>query len=303
MSEPFTRIREKNTALLTQRMQEVRKTYPEVEALLNQKAELIAKGHRAFVSPQRFAQHQSDLKTIDERIKAELEKNGRDPEYLQPIFECKQCQDTGYVQEKEKRKRCTCHPAAQMDAPKIQELTLEMFGAQPDGEFGKSQRENMQAVYEHCRDYCRRFPHNEKRNLLFYGGAGLGKSHLAQAMAREICEGKHSTCVINSYKLMDAFKQKHIGGEDYAYPLYSCDFLVIDDLGTEPLYNNITVEYLFALLNERMEHHKATMVITNLDFEHCQQRYGERIASRIYDKHNNMSFAFFGNDLRMSKQK
>ena len=40
--------------------------------------------------------------------------------------------------------------------------------------------------------------------------------------------------------------------------------LLIDDLGTEPLMENITVTQLFNLLNERQNRGKHTVISTNL---------------------------------------
>ena len=74
--------------------------------------------------------------------------------------------------------------------------------------------------------------------------------------------------------------------------------LLIDDLGTEPMMRNITVEYLFTLLNERAAAKRHTVVATNLTPTQLRERYGERVASRLLDKTCTAPVLFTGKDLR-----
>jgi len=77
--------------------------------------------------------------------------------------------------------------------------------------------------------------------------------------------------------------------------------LMIDDLGTEPMFNGITVEYLFTLLNERYVTRKHTVIATNLAPAKIQERYGERVASRILDASRCIKVEMRGNDLRRAR--
>ena len=74
------------------------------------------------------------------------------------------------------------------------------------------------------------------------------------------------------------------------------DLLYIDDLGVEPILNNVTVTYLYALLVDRMD--KKTIITTNLDVMKMEERYGERILSRLLDKRKGAMMTFEGEDLR-----
>ena len=73
---------------------------------------------------------------------------------------------------------------------------------------------------------------------------------------------------------------------------------MIDDLGTEPVLKNVTLEYLYLILNERLTSNKATVITTNLDLNGIINRYGERIYSRITNKSNTFVCRFTGADLR-----
>ena len=66
-------------------------------------------------------------------------------------------------------------------------------------------------------------------------------------------------------------------------PFLSVPLLVLDDLGTEPMVPNVTVETFFRILNERGADRLPTVLISNLDREGLFERYGERVASRMMD--------------------
>lgn len=81
--------------------------------------------------------------------------------------------------------------------------------------------------------------------------------------------------------------------------LTTCDLLIIDDLGTEPIKNNVTVEYLTAFLSERLNNEKAFIITTNLSSEDLLKRYSERLTSRLSSS-SCAQFKLNGKDLRRS---
>ena len=84
-------------------------------------------------------------------------------------------------------------------------------------------------------------------------------------------------------------------------PLLESDVLIIDDLGSEPIINNVTLNYLFNVLLEREERHKSTIITTNLSSEDVLNRYNERVYSRLFGKQNGAVFNLQGSDLRNYK--
>ena len=83
--------------------------------------------------------------------------------------------------------------------------------------------------------------------------------------------------------------------------LTDVDVLVIDDLGTETTYKNVSAEYLFSLLNERLAQGKQTFISTNLTIGQLRDNYDERIFSRLIDQKTNLVAQLNGADKRMSK--
>ena len=74
--------------------------------------------------------------------------------------------------------------------------------------------------------------------------------------------------------------------------------LMLDDLGSEPLMQNITVEQLFHLVNERQRRGLSTVISTNLTLPELKDRYTERIVSRLNDPKNCQIIVLEGRDLR-----
>lgn len=98
-------------------------------------------------------------------------------------------------------------------------------------------------------EYIRR-----KRNVLVCGPAGVGKSHLAQALAHEACRQGYDVVFANTHKML-----QHIGGgradgswekrlTSYVRPAV----LVLDDFGLKPLSEPMPSD-LYDVINERYE--------------------------------------------------
>ena len=77
--------------------------------------------------------------------------------------------------------------------------------------------------------------------------------------------------------------------------------LIVYELGSEPEYKNVNINYFFMVLNERLCRRKHTACASNLRLGLLKERYGERIASRLFDKKTTQIFHLEGKDLRLSK--
>ena len=131
---------------------------------------------------------------------------------------------------------------------------------------------------------------------------GTGKTYLASSIVGELNKRKVLTVFLTSNELNSIFLKMHrqeIDRELVFDILTACDLLVIDDLGTEPLYNNVTAEYLLSIISERLDKKKHFIITTNLTKSEILNRYSERFLSRISDKKQTAIIPFNGKDLRI----
>ena len=163
------------------------------------------------------------------------------------------------------------------------------------------QRERTVQAKNLCERYADSFPDTEYRNLLLTGEGGLGKTFLLNCIFERVTARGFSAVRITAFRMFEAMRQQHMGNDDKYdgfSALIEAPLLLIDDLGTEPMMRNITVEYLFTLLNERAAAKRHTVVATNLTPVQLKERYGERVASRLLDKTLCAPVQFKGKDLR-----
>lgn len=108
--------------------------------------------------------------------------------------------------------------------------------------------------------------------------------------------------LISAFRLLEVARKAYFSGHSDEFDsLMESDVLMIDDLGSEPLFDNVTVTQLFNVLNERMNAGKATVLSSNLTMKEIRERYTERIASRLSDNRSSYEYRFFGSDLRTAE--
>lgn len=245
---------------------------------------------------------------LEEEMDALLQQNGHAREELALAYDCERCRDTGWVETGVLRERCPCfyqkkirHAYAYSGISLLDTQTFDAFDPSvfPDDGTPASQRARMLRVRDLCRDYARACPDPKKPNLLVVGETGLGKTYLCHSIAKEVLDAGHTVLCLTAYKLFESLRETLFGrGTDTM--MYDADLLIVDDLGTEPLFNGITIEAFFTLYNERLLKKKPIVTATNLDAEHLRERYGERLSSRMLSPDTTTLLRLHGKDVRLS---
>lgn len=298
------------------RRAEVAEKSPRIAALLKEREEgFYARMRAAFRSPQNAQQTaeqlEADLKRINAALREALVKLGYDEEYLQPVYRCKLCRDTGYVGEPI-HEQCACLRRRVLEGmlrdENLRGLERENFATYdasvyPDTvvpEIGRTQRAYMERVRAVCERYANNFPKNEKPNLLFCGKSGLGKTFLMNCIAERVLERGYGVMRLTAYRLIEIMRRYHYNGEDaqLVEEMRGCDLLLLDDLGAEPMIENVTINYLYYLINERLCAGKAIIVSTNFMPDELREAYTERVSSRLMDQRNTQVLHFVGTDVR-----
>lgn len=215
-------------------------------------------------------------------------------EDLLPKYRCKTCLDTGFVN----GIACKCRYKELNDVI-LKDLGISDYNLPSFSDSTLDTIPQLATVYKLTKDYVDKFNTTPIKNLLFTGKSGTGKTYLAGAIVTELNKREQVNVFINSYDLFRCLlnKNKADASNQYIYDLLiNCDLLVIDDLGTEPK-NNSFLYGLNLIINQRYSLGNAFIITTNLSLTELNQRYGERIFSRITGK-NTAAISFNGDDLR-----
>ena len=117
----------------------------------------------------------------------------------------------------------------------------------------------------------------ERRNVIFLGRSGTGKTHMATALGIEACKHNARTRFVTCYglvnELIEAREERVLQRLMQKYARY--DLLILDELGYIP-FSKEGSELLFQVLAER--HEKGSIVITtNLGFADWTQVFGDPV--------------------------
>ena len=140
-----------------------------------------------------------------------------------------------------------------------------------------------------------------KKNLLFFGQTGLGKTHLSLAIVAEVSAKGFGVVYGSAQNLFSAAEKEHFsysGETSVQDSLLGCDLLVIDDLGTE-FYSSFAASLFYNIVNTRLLSCKPTVINTNLSLDELEKKYTPRICSRFMGGYD--SKKFIGSDIRQIK--
>ena len=244
----------------------------------------------------------ANMQALLREERALLKENNIPPAFLEPVWRCDACQDTGYVTGEDGVKRMCACLTQRMLAEQFtqgQVSRRERFETFQEDIFPTPrQRKATCKARDICKDYAERFPGNNPPGLLILGQAGLGKSFLLNCVAVRVLERGFSVLSLPAYDYMQAVLAA-LRDRQPMPDFHAPDLLILDDLGAEPMLNNITRENLTNLLDARQRQGLATAFSSNFTREQIINEYGERFAFRLLSPRNILTLELIGENLRL----
>jgi DNA replication protein DnaC len=146
----------------------------------------------------------------------------------------------------------------------------------------------------------------DRGNVIFMGGVGLGKTHLATALAYEACLSGHSVLfttaidIVNTLVAAQATNRIKAELKKYLRP----DILQVDELGYLPI-DKAGADFLFQVFSQRYEH-GSTIVTTNQAYKHWAKMFNNdpSLTSALLDRllHHAETVRIEGKSYRMKDQ-
>ena len=234
-----------------------------------------------------------------------LVENGFPADYLDPVYSCKKCSDTGTIN----GEWCDClkKAARKFAADELNERSplklcsfgdfdLSLYPDKPEIEYNP--RRIMTDNFNFCLKYAENF-NGHGNGVFMIGKTGLGKTHLSLAIAARVIERDFCAVYISAPELVRTVDNEQFGraNGDTLSVIADCDLLILDDLGAENT-NERSASLLYEVINGRISRSLPIIINTNYTINELGARYNDRILSRLLS----MNVRFFeGNDNRLNK--
>jgi DNA replication protein DnaC len=224
---------------------------------------------------------------------------------------CPECGGTGFVyvarEGREYAQPCQCRRAAQSAAhpaehcripPRYEHCRLESFTPGTP---------SLRAALEKCLRYCNGYPYvgptDEGLGLLLCGDSGVGKTHLAVSVLKQLVETKGARGQFWDFhelirEIKNSYNPETLTTElQVLEPVVLADVLLLDDLGAWKMTDWMN-DTLFYILNSRYMAKRATLITTNYQDadreavlaadplrrrEFLVERIGQRLRSRLQE--------------------
>jgi DNA replication protein DnaC len=223
-------------------------------------------------------------------------------------FDCAICQDAGWVRfdavpgdpkfgmlfpcictTEQQQARTARELNSLSNLESLRHLTFESFDAAQPG---------TETAFRIAREYAR----TTDGWVVFHGGVGVGKTHLAAAIAN-VCASRHVQAAVYFRVVPDLLDQLRatfdpdtgVAYDERFQQIRNANLLILDDLGTENT-TSWASEKLFQLINHRYNEQLPTVITSNSKLD----RIEDRIVSRMLDSRLSRYLFIDAADYRLS---
>jgi DNA replication protein DnaC len=143
-----------------------------------------------------------------------------------------------------------------------------------------------------------------KENLVLMGSCGTGKTHLATAIALNLCEHGRPVRFYTATGLANILQEKHQRGtlNSFMTSLRRVELLVLDEIGYITLHKE-AAELLFQIVSECYEQ-KSLIITSNLEFAQWNSVFGnDKLTAAMIDRlvHHSHILVFSGTGHRLEE--
>ncbi len=252
---------------------------------------------------------ETDINALAEKRDSIMAENGYSPDYIFDVYECKICNDTGYVggmmcdcmkREMQKQSLFYSNIAPALLTADFEKFDINYYSDKAD-EHGNVPREEIKYILSKCEEFIDGFGKKELKNLFFFGSTGLGKTFLSAAIAKKMLEKGFSVVYYSARQLLSMMTDYEFGKapekKEACESIFEADLLIIDDLGSEQ-QTAVSASTLFDIINTRALNGRKMIINTNLAAKDLHQLYSDRIFSRLMEFER---LKFIGEDVRFIK--
>jgi DNA replication protein DnaC len=295
----YSQIRAEEKASLARRIDAAFIKAPRLKFLDSERARLLSEVGLRRIDAATGKKLLWDIKCEEETI---LHSIGMSEDDLTLHYRCAICQDTGFLNNS--RQQCSCRLMYRERLKKSDSINdREVFAKFRSDIFPTpEQKRNALNAKQVCEYYAQELPAPKKPNVFLLGMPGLGKTYLCNAIGYQAIANGIEAERVTAYSIVQTVMKDIRERTDYAFRYQNLPLLIIDDIGSEPTIPNVSNEWLFSIINERILATRATVLSSNFTLIQLQEKYGERFMSRLCDKNTTQLLQLIGNNLRINKQ-
>lgn len=143
---------------------------------------------------------------------------------------------------------------------------------------------NQEGIITLINMYIKKELYLQGKGIFFYGGCGVGKTHLSFAILNHINQNTNLySFAIYVPEFIQRIRDYYSQGDVEINPVLEIakiPVLLVDDLGAER-YTDWVSEQIVQLLDYRYRNKLSTIITSNLNLKELKEKVGERIYSRV----------------------